>query len=58
MGQQTGKFGKVFSLCSNTNGVTVAELWTMCLAHLFNLTAANLQTAYEAVTSEMKTTSK
>jgi hypothetical protein len=34
-------------------------VWTMCLAHLFNLTAANMLIAYEAVTSEtQKTISK
>ena len=56
MGKQTEKFCNESSLCSNTNCVIVAELWTMCLAHLFSPTAANLLTAYEAVTSETKKT--
>jgi hypothetical protein len=52
MGKQTGKFDNASSFCSNKNGVIVAELRTLCFAHLFNRSVANFLTAYEAVTSE------
>lgn len=56
IGKQTGKFGNESSLCSNKNGVIVAQLRTLCLAHLLNLTVANFLTAYKAVTRETNTT--